>query len=59
MSESCHIGGIVKHKRGGYGFKISFSDVKDAQKYKEMLGWFAVDDKLVVDEDHGYYDRKE
>lgn len=58
MSESCHIDGIVKHKNG-FGFKISFSDVKDAQRYKEMIGWFAVDEKLVVDEDKGYYDRKE
>ena len=59
MSSSCHIGGIIKHKAGGYGFKISFSDIKDAQRYKEMLGWFVIDEKMVLSEDKGYYDRKE
>jgi len=59
MVKSCYLGPIVRHKNFGFGFKISFSDVKVAQRYKEMLGWFAISDKLVVDEGKGYYDRKE
>ena len=58
MSESCHLGGIVKHKNYGFGFKISFNSPELAQNYKEMIGWFVVNDKMILSEDKGYYDRK-
>jgi hypothetical protein len=59
MSSSCHIGGIIKHKSGGYGFKTTFNNFGLAQKYKEMMNWIIKNDGVSVSMDKGYYDRKE
>ena len=35
--DTCKLGGIIKHKSGGYGFKTTFNNPELAQKYKEMF----------------------
>ena len=52
----CIIGGIVRHRNGGYGFKLTFKDVSVARKYKEQLVWFVKDDHLKNMVRKGYYD---
>lgn len=53
---NCIIGGIVKHRHGGYTFKIIFDDIETAKKYKEQLIWFTKDDFKKVMVRKGYYD---
>lgn len=53
------LGGIVKHRKGGYGFKTTFCDPKTAQHYKDMFFWIITDDKIKTTKENGYYDKKE
>lgn len=55
MKHRSIIGGIVKH-RGGYGFRVTLDTVKLAQKYKDIVKWIILGDKLRVDIKKGYYD---
>ena len=52
------IGGIIRHKYGT-GFKITFSSVDLARKYKDMFTWMLKYDKFIVRVERGYYDKKE
>ena len=52
------VGGIIRHSRGT-GFKITFSSVDLARKYKDMFTWILKDDKLNVRMERGYFDKKE
>lgn len=56
--ESCTIGGIVRMNRGT-GFKISFSNMELSRKYKDMFIWILKDDKLNLNVQRGYFDKKE
>ena len=51
----CTLTGIVG-KKGGYGFSVVFSNVKDAQKYKEAFKWYIENDKIKVRTKRGYFD---
>jgi len=55
----CTIGGIVKHRRGGYGFKTTFTSPEIAQKYKDMFFWIIVNDDIKTTKETGYYDKEE
>jgi hypothetical protein len=52
------MGGIIKHNRD-YGFKITFSDIEDARKYKDMIYWIIKNDNIRCIMNFGYYDDKE
>lgn len=52
------LGGIVNHKNGGVGFKVSCPDTKIAQHYKEMMGFIIDSDHFKVVNEHGYYDKE-
>lgn len=49
------LGRIIKHKNGR-GFKITFPDKEQSQKYKEMFGWILANDGYRIDNDTGYFD---
>jgi len=49
------IGGIVK-QQGGVGFKITFENRQQANKYKDMFAWILRDDKFKLLVKGGYYD---
>ena len=53
------LSGIVKHSNGEYGFKVSFTDVDLANRYKDMLRWILVSDNLPLEYRFGYYDKEE
>jgi hypothetical protein len=59
MKKKCTLGGILKHKDNGYGFKVSFSDVEAAQYYKDMIFWIIKNDKVSINIEKGYFDSKE
>uniref|UniRef100_A0A6M3LWD0 Uncharacterized protein n=1 Tax=viral metagenome TaxID=1070528 RepID=A0A6M3LWD0_9ZZZZ len=50
------LSGIVKHKHGRYGFKISFTTAAQANLYKEKIRWLIRDNQCKVEEEHGYHD---
>ena len=52
------MGKIIKHTKG-IGFKITFPDKEQANKYKDMIRWIIADDGYRIDNDTGYYDDKE
>lgn len=52
------MGGIINHKQG-VGFKITFIDKIQAQKYKDMFRWILLDDNMNVVTNLGYHDSKE
>lgn len=51
----CIISGIVKH-RSGYGFKVTFESKEHANKYKDILRWIIINDKLPLVCNIGYHD---
>ena len=55
---NCRIGGIVKH-RNGYGFKVTFTNKKHANKYKDMLFWIICNDNISTVKNVGYHDLEE
>ena len=59
LMSSCNISGIVKHRSGGYGFKLTFHDKATAQHYKDMIYWIVSSDKIIPRVKKGYYDKKE
>jgi len=52
---SVKIGGIIKHK-DGYGFKLTFTDIDTANKYKDMLRYILTSDNLPIIYNTGYHD---
>jgi hypothetical protein len=50
------MGGIIKHQRGGYGFKITFPSSLMANHYKDRLRWIIIDDNHPLIYKTGYYD---
>jgi len=56
-SKQVVLGGIIKHQRGGYGFKVTFPDSETANKYKDMMRWIIVDDGHPLVYNTGYHDR--
>ena len=54
----CTVGGILRMNRGT-GFKVSFSNVELARRYKDMFTWILKDDKMNVRVERGYFDEKE
>lgn len=58
MVKSCTLGGIVKVKAGGYGFRVSFPDALLAQQYKEMMYFIIKNDGFQIDRFHASYDKK-
>ena len=55
---NCRIGGIVKHKHG-YGFKVTFTNKKHANKYKDTLYWIIKNDNIPIVRNIGYHDMEE
>ena len=55
----CTLGGIVKHRKGGYDFKTTFNSPETAQHYKDMMYWIINDDKIKTILERGYYDKEE
>ena len=51
------VSGIVKHN-DGIGFKITFENAEQAQKYKEMFIWILESDDLEVGTMRGHYDKE-
>lgn len=51
------IGGIVK-QHGGVGFRVTFDNKAQAQKYKDMFMWILKDDKFKLTVKGGYYDKQ-
>jgi len=56
---SCSIGGIIKGIQKGYCFKVCFSSLDDAQRYKDFIYWNTKNDGMVIDVRNGYYDDPE
>jgi hypothetical protein len=56
--KQCEIGGIISH-RDGYGFKIRFDTIKQAQYYKGLLAYALREDKYKIKNNKGYHDKKE
>jgi len=50
------MGGIIKHKQGGIGFKITFPDRTLANQYKDMIRWILISDNHPLVYKTGYYD---
>jgi len=54
----CEIGGIINNRIGigskGYGFKLSFHTVKEAQHYKEMIQYILLNDNYKINSRKGY-----
>lgn len=53
------LGGIINHNKVGVGFKITFQDKETANRYKEMIRWFLLDEGYKVATNLGYHDDKE
>ena len=53
------IGGIIKNNHKDYCFKICFSNINDAQRFKDFIYWIAKDEKKMVLVNNGYFDDKE
>jgi len=53
---SVTISGIIKH-RNGYGFKITFNNNEEADRYKDMIRWILKDDGYHIENKKGYYDK--
>lgn len=58
-NNGCIIGGILRHGKGRYGFKLVFEDLSVARKYKDMIFWIVKNDGLLERVDLGYFDDKE
>lgn len=56
--DKCIISGIVKHKDGMMGFRVSFNTPELAQKYKEMVKWYIESDKIRTTVKRGIYDNQ-
>lgn len=53
---STRIGGIIRHTDYGYGFKISFKTIDEANKYKDMICYILEDDHYKLKLEDGYFD---
>ena len=53
--KTCTLGGIVKHSNG-IGFKATFKDKTQANKYKDMLRHILASDGFKTAYKQGYYD---
>lgn len=55
MKKKCIIGGIVSHRAGGYGFKLTFVDTETAAKYKDRISNLLMNDNIILDKQKGYF----
>ena len=53
------LGGILKYKDVGYGFKVVMKDIEKTRWYKDMFKFILNDDGFLVEFQKGLYDKKE
>lgn len=52
------IGGIVKHGKHNYGFKITTDKIKTANELKMIINKILSEQKYKIKSSNGYYDTK-